>query len=163
MARWTHRTLFELVFPGLIDRVDALPGDYIEPTIFAAPQYQLDSDGVPRVASFALRKHCEPRLVVQIAARQRRTSGFWRPEYGSYHCGPDPLGMDEVFFRIDFNKAEPNHCHIRGHGLKPEKGGHIEWRRVEPPPRKDPHTFMDLVELYVNSCDRDIPLKVVRP
>jgi len=59
--------------------------------------------------------------------------------------------MDEVYFRIDANKSEGFHCHIRGYGSKPEKGGHIPFQDVIPRPTVSPFDFLNLVEQFVTT------------
>jgi hypothetical protein len=99
---------------------------------------------------------------IQIALRMRLESGAWVNRYGSLHCGPDPHDMTLVYFRIDNEgrPAEPlsKHCHVKGHGPKPEKGGHNPFEKVLPRPTMDPNDFMTLVETFL--ATDEIPLKV---
>lgn len=158
-------SLFETVFPGLLDRLRRLGGQELAPTLHDPPTARYGRAGELTTAQMAVRRVIPSAsgrtLVVQIAVRAKLIAGAWVPQMVSYHCGPDPAAMDEVYFRIDSSTYEGFHCHIRGEGPKPEKGGHISPRRVEPSPTLDPFDFMRLVEGFI--ATNVVPLKVARP
>lgn len=166
MARYTRDSLFDEVFPGLLERLRALGGHDLEPTTCATPNGRFDGNAKLTTAEMAVRHDgivCADgrKCVVQIVVRAKLIKWVWVPQMVSYHCGPNAAEMDEVHFRIDSSLVQPFHVHIRGHGTKPEKGGHIHPGKVEPRPTLDPYTFMDLVEQFIKT--NVIPLKVIRP
>jgi len=156
MPRPTVDSLFETVYPGLLARFDALGGDRIDPWVHVVPTFKADADGTIVMAQAAVRRvFLRPnghRCVLNIAFRCRRQADrTWEPMSVSFHCGPDPDAMDEVHFRIDSNKAESFHCHIRGYGPKPEKGGHLPASTVIPRPTLSPFDFLGLVDSFLRN------------
>lgn len=157
----THRQLFAEVCPGLIDRLDQLPGQYMDPDRNVMPTFGYDTNEILQRASMGVRKLLNAGPVLQILMSVRRRSPLhWNPSYVSFHLGPDVNDMTEVYFRIDLDPSG-FHCHIRGEGLKPNKGGHINCLSVEPRPTLCPFDFLDLVDSFLSSGT--LPLKRVRP
>ena len=158
MPRPTARDLFEAVYPGLLARVQALGGEWVdEPWVYAEPTCAQDDAGTIITAQAAVRRvfgGYEGRTcVVNIAFRSHLRGGVWTPAAFSFNCGRNPKARDESFFRIDANRRDGPHCHLAGYEKQ-----HLPWSKVTPRPSADPFVFVKLVEDFCRTGV--IPLKV---
>jgi hypothetical protein len=164
MGKPTALELLEMVHPGVRARLDSYGGTYLPPDRGVELQVGHDANGRIVKATIGIRLVLPDNKVIQILTRNNREREIWRNSgYFSFHCGPSKDDMAEVFFRIDQNKEQPLHCHIRGQGKPGSKsGGHVHPNSVDPDIRgMDPLRFLDLVDAFIR--DGTIPLRKVGP
>lgn len=138
------RDAFEQFFPGLLAKVSALDGEFIEDRLHV-PSF------TPRSAPFIRADICflfkfadNAALRIEVSLKQHAAN--WEIFTWSYHYGPDYRDVSDTHFRIDHNTQDPLHCHIRGHGNNYKKGSHIKPNEVNIEiGRIDPFAFVDMV------------------
>lgn len=111
------KTAFDQIFPGLLDRVEAMGGDFINDIV--RPVSTFTPLRAMRFQSFHVSfafKFTGDNSLLRMEIRAKELGESYDITKFSYHYGPDTMDTSDKHFRIDYSyKTDPLHIHIRNY------------------------------------------------
>lgn len=134
------------------------------PELSESKPKDMDASGQPTFVFLAIEvEDTKLGLILRIVCTVRLIRGRWtvQQKYFAFHCGPsgDADDAGEVYFRIDRDRFHGDHYHLRG---EPNNYGDDRVPHENAVPslvNTDPPFFMDLVERFVGSGCKVLPIK----